>query len=152
MLQSWICRGDVVVDEDVWEPLLPITALCDSVTVSDCKPGKRGLNSQLRPAWRGGGNKWLPHITYSRNWKWTVNSTLVMGHQSDPAHCKNFLFSLVSLELGTPRSLWTSCDSPLGYSWDILMALVAGSAFKAALVGQLRPKGRGPPTLVGLKS
>ncbi len=39
---------DVVVDEDVdeWEPQLPITELCDSVTVSDFKPGKQGLISR----------------------------------------------------------------------------------------------------------
>jgi hypothetical protein len=33
---------------------MPITALCDSVTVSDFKPGKQGLNSRLKPILRGG--------------------------------------------------------------------------------------------------
>jgi hypothetical protein len=34
---------------------MPITALCDSVTVSDFNPGKQGLNSRLMPILRGGG-------------------------------------------------------------------------------------------------
>jgi hypothetical protein len=34
---------------------MPITALCDSVTVSDFNPGKQGLNSWLRPCCEGGG-------------------------------------------------------------------------------------------------
>jgi hypothetical protein len=34
---------------------LLITDPCDSVTVSDIKPGKRGLNSRLRPILQGGG-------------------------------------------------------------------------------------------------
>jgi hypothetical protein len=58
MLQSWNCRGeDVVVNEDVdeWELEWPVTGPCDSVTVSDFKPGKWGLNSRLRPVLRGGG-------------------------------------------------------------------------------------------------
>ncbi len=44
-----LAGGDVVVDvdEDEWEPRLLITDLCDSVTVSKFKPGKRGLNSRL---------------------------------------------------------------------------------------------------------
>jgi hypothetical protein len=49
--------GDgVVVDEDVdeWESQWLVTELCDSVTVSDFKPRKQGLNSQLRPLLRGG--------------------------------------------------------------------------------------------------
>ncbi len=49
--------GDVVVDEDVddWEPKLLITGPCDSLTVSDFKPGKRGLNSRLHACTAGGG-------------------------------------------------------------------------------------------------
>ncbi len=49
--------GDVVVDEDVdeWEPKQLITGLCDSMTVSDFKPGKRGLNSRLHACTAGGG-------------------------------------------------------------------------------------------------
>ncbi len=64
MLQSWICRGDVVVDENVdeWEPKLLITGQCDSVTVSDFKPRKRGLNSRLQACTVGGG-EWFSHIT-----------------------------------------------------------------------------------------
>ncbi len=48
--------NDVVVDEDVdeREPELLITSSCDSMTVSEFKPGKRGLNSRLRPVLRGG--------------------------------------------------------------------------------------------------
>ncbi len=48
---------DVIVDEDVdeWEPELLITSSCDSVTVSEFKPGKRGLNSRPRPVLHGGG-------------------------------------------------------------------------------------------------
>jgi hypothetical protein len=34
---------------------MPITALCDSVMVSDFKPGKQGLNSRLKPILRVGG-------------------------------------------------------------------------------------------------
>jgi hypothetical protein len=57
MLQSWTCSGG-------WprrwyrcrwvRTTMPITVLCDSVTVSDLNPGKRGLNSQPRPYCRGG--------------------------------------------------------------------------------------------------
>ena len=51
-----LAGGDVVVDvdEDEWEPRLLITDPCDSVTVSKFKPGKRGLNSRLKPILRGG--------------------------------------------------------------------------------------------------
>jgi hypothetical protein len=58
------CRGDVVVDEgvDEWEPKQLITGPCDSVTVSDFKPGKRGLNSRLRACTAGGG-EWFSHVT-----------------------------------------------------------------------------------------
>jgi hypothetical protein len=54
---------DDVVDEDVdeWEPQWLVTELCDSVTVSAFKPGKQGINSQLRPVLQGGGQ--FSHIT-----------------------------------------------------------------------------------------
>jgi hypothetical protein len=57
---------DVVVDEDVdeREPPLLITELCDSVTVSDFKPGKQGLKSQLRPVLRRGG-MFLTHYLFT---------------------------------------------------------------------------------------
>ncbi len=45
---------------------MPITALCDSVMVSDFNPGKQGLNSRLRPYCEGGGvgSHTLPnHVT-----------------------------------------------------------------------------------------
>jgi hypothetical protein len=51
---------------------VPITSPCDSVTVYDFKPGKRGLNSRLRPVLRGGGGEGigshtLPnHVTGNR--------------------------------------------------------------------------------------
>ncbi len=45
--------GDEVADE--CEPGVPIISPCDSITVSDFKPGKRGLNSRLRPVLWGGG-------------------------------------------------------------------------------------------------
>jgi hypothetical protein len=38
------------------------TVLCDSVTVSDFKPRKQGLNSRLRPYCEGGGCR-FSHIT-----------------------------------------------------------------------------------------
>jgi hypothetical protein len=63
--------GDEVADE--WEPGVPITSPCDSVTVSDFKPGKRGLNSQLRPVLRGVGNgsHTLPnHVTGNGRLTW----------------------------------------------------------------------------------
>jgi hypothetical protein len=44
--------GDEVADEG--EPSVPITCPCDSVTYLIVKPGKRGLNSRLRPVLRGG--------------------------------------------------------------------------------------------------
>jgi hypothetical protein len=43
---------------------VPITSLCDSVTVSDFKPGKRGLNSRLRPVLQGGGGLVLSLQTF----------------------------------------------------------------------------------------
>ncbi len=57
------CRGDVVVDEgvDEWEPKQLITVPCNSVTVSDFKPRKRGLNSRLRTSAAGGGGTVLTH-------------------------------------------------------------------------------------------
>ncbi len=45
--------SDGVADEG--EPGVPITRPFDSVTVSDFKPRKRGLNSRLRPVLQGGG-------------------------------------------------------------------------------------------------
>ncbi len=56
---------DVVIDEDVdeLEPQWLVTELCDSVTVSDFKPGKQGLNSRPRPVLQRGGGEWFSHIT-----------------------------------------------------------------------------------------
>jgi hypothetical protein len=51
----------VDVDVDEWEPKLLITDPCDSMTVSTFKPGKRGLNSRLKPILQGGGR--FSHIT-----------------------------------------------------------------------------------------
>jgi hypothetical protein len=60
-MSSW---GD---DVDEWEPELLITSSCDSVTVSEFKPGKQGLNSRLRPVLRGNGSHTLPnHVTKNR--------------------------------------------------------------------------------------
>ncbi len=75
---------DVIIDEDVdeWEPKLLITGSCDSMTVSDFKPGKRGLNSRLRPVLRGGnGSHTLPnHVTgngrSTRYSRWVIKPTL----------------------------------------------------------------------------
>ncbi len=44
------------VDVDGWEPKLLITDPCDSVTVSDIKPGKRGLIVGSSPYCGGGGS------------------------------------------------------------------------------------------------
>ncbi len=64
MLQSWTCsRGWC---RRRWRcrwvrTKMPITALCDSVTVSDFKPGGRGLNSRLRSILQGRGVLVLTH-------------------------------------------------------------------------------------------
>ncbi len=76
MLQSWTCSGG-------WcrrwcgcgwvRTTMPITALCDSVTVSDLNPGKQRLNSRPRP-YRGGGgvgsHKLPNHVTGNRRSTW----------------------------------------------------------------------------------
>ena len=56
---------DVLVNEDVdeWEPEWPVTGPCESLTVSDFKPGKQGLNSRPRPVLQRGGGEWFSHIT-----------------------------------------------------------------------------------------
>jgi hypothetical protein len=82
------CRGDVVVDEDVdeWEPKQLITGPCDSMTVSDFKPRKRGLNSQLHACTTGGGGMVLTH--YLITWL-EMDGQLDTrdGSSSRPMHC-----------------------------------------------------------------
>jgi hypothetical protein len=69
MLQSWTCSGGWC---HCWcrcrwvRTTMPITALCDSITVSDFNPGKQGLNSRLRPCCKGGGVSVLTH--YLTTW------------------------------------------------------------------------------------
>ncbi len=79
-----LAGGDVVVDEDVdeWEPKLLITGQSDSVTVSDFKPGKWGLNSRLHACTAGEGNSshTLPnHVTgngrSTRHSRWVIKPT-----------------------------------------------------------------------------
>ncbi len=80
MLHSWTCRG-WCRHRCRWgwvRTTMPITALCDSITVSDFKPGKRGLNSRPMPYCRGGrvGSHTLPnHMTgngRSTRYSWRV--------------------------------------------------------------------------------
>ncbi len=88
-------EDDVVIDVDVdeWEPRLLITDPCDSVTVSKycIKPGKRGLNSRLKPILQGGGvgSHTLPNHVTGNGWstrysRWVIKPTRRTA--------KNFLF------------------------------------------------------------
>ncbi len=79
------CRGDVFVDEgvDEWEPEQLITGPCDSVTVSDFKAGKQGLNSRLRASTAGGGGNGSHTVPYhvtgngrsTRHSRWVIKPT-----------------------------------------------------------------------------
>jgi hypothetical protein len=66
------------------------------------KPGKRGLNSRLRPVlWGGGIVLTLPN----RDWKRTVNMTLAKGdHTKTWRTARNFLmFHMVVVRLNNKR-------------------------------------------------
>jgi hypothetical protein len=65
---------------------MPITSPCDSVSVSEGKVSKMALNrlpNALLQGGRGAGSHPTPNRVV---WKWTVNVTLAMGHQADPAY------------------------------------------------------------------
>ncbi len=84
-------NDDHIADE--WEPGVPITSPCDNVTVSDFKPGKRGLNSRLMPVLRGEGGMVLTH--YLITWLETD------GHHAQTQRtARNFLKCKLFINLG----------------------------------------------------
>ncbi len=76
--------GDVDHDDDDndWEPVEPITVL----GVLRVKCQKASLNRWPIACTGGGGARFSPNTSHVIQ-KWSVNATLMMGYQADPAHC-----------------------------------------------------------------
>jgi hypothetical protein len=96
------------------------------------KPGKWGLNSPFTCPAGGGG---FSHITLSRDWKWTVNTTLVKGHHAETRHTARNSFSF-------QRQQYTNNIYTLFCDWGRRYSQVRFPAIQRQHVS---------PTLLGLK-
>ncbi len=106
---GWRCRREKWStvcddDDDGWEPVMPITSLCDTILgYWGLSAKKVRLNRQTNAYTVGvglGSHLTTNHVIGNR----TVNMTLAKGHQTDPAHCQKF--TNFSHDCSTPNFLY----------------------------------------------